>query len=54
LADLAAMQLPQPVLLLWGKNDEILPISLADKWQKALSTRPQGSSFVRVDIERAG
>ncbi|KAF5838850.1 Alpha/Beta hydrolase protein [Dunaliella salina] len=48
-------QLSQPVLLLWGKNDEILPIPLADKWQAALSTRPQGSgSFVRVDIERAG
>uniref|UniRef100_A0A7S3R5K7 AB hydrolase-1 domain-containing protein n=1 Tax=Dunaliella tertiolecta TaxID=3047 RepID=A0A7S3R5K7_DUNTE len=48
-------QLSQPVLLLWGKSDEILPIPLADKWQAALSTRPQGSgSFMRVDIDRAG
>jgi len=49
------MQLTQPVLLLWGKNDEILPVALADKWLAALSARPQGSgSVTRVDIDRAG
>jgi len=52
---LLCMQLTQPVLLLWGKNDEILPVALADKWLAALSARPQGSgSVTRVDIDRAG
>lgn len=41
-------QITQETLLLWGKEDEILPVPLADKWQAALS------SVKRVDIEKAG
>jgi pimeloyl-ACP methyl ester carboxylesterase len=31
------LQISQPVLLLWGEADEIIPPSLASKWQAALS-----------------
>jgi pimeloyl-ACP methyl ester carboxylesterase len=30
------MQIKQQVLLIWGRHDEILSPSLADKWQAAL------------------
>ena len=39
----------QPTLLLWGRNDEIIPPATADKWKAALGQRCK-----LVWVEKAG